>query len=590
MAATSGANHLVYLMSDLPIIDPPTAPARTGFAARAATAGRCLLVGLLAMALRIAVQHRAVDQQPDATALTEEQLSRYVPGIESVGAPDANGRQRVITSENGVVVLACQTAPASDSVIGYRGSSNVLLLLDANGSVTRAELLSSDDTDEHVAAIRNDPGLLSQFIGWTQGDPSTFRDIDATTGATLTSLAIAEGIALRLSGDKPSLRFTDALTPDDLVSGPDLPTDTTLRIIDETEAEILAAEGESVLGRVYRTGPLSDNISGYQGPSEVLLFTDQDGLVTRVRLRRTFDNEPYSGYLNEEDYFWQVFLDKPFTDLRLLDLEAEQVEGVSGATMTSMAVAETVVAAANEFYRRQQRKQTERRRKKIHWAATDTGTVVILLLAMLIGLTRLRGIRWLQVCWALVLISYFGLVTGNLISLAVLMGWAAEGVAWRLAPGLCAVIVVSLIIPPLSKRNLYCTHICPHGAVQQLLVKMRLLRWRTGTRFLRRYRFLPGIVLVAAAFVTWLGLDANLSLWEPFNAWIWYIAGPVSLVLAGLSLLLSAMVPMAWCRYGCGTGRLLEYVRHSARAGRVTRADVVLLTLTAAAWAWVFTN
>ena len=38
-------------------------------------------------------------------------------------------------------------------------------------------------------------------------------------------------------------------------------------------------------------------------------------------------------------------------------------------------------------------------------------------------------------------------------------------------------------------------------------------------------------------------------------------------------------LPMAYCRYACGTGRLLEYLRHSARSDRFLLADGVLLAL-----------
>ena len=74
---------------------------------------------------------------------------------------------------------------------------------------------------------------------------------------------------------------------------------------------------------------------------------------------------------------------------------------------------------------RQQQARAEVRRRRIHWSVHDTGTAMVLIFAVVIGTTRLRGIRWLQVTWLVILVVYFGLVTGNLISLAVviLTGW-----------------------------------------------------------------------------------------------------------------------------------------------------------------------
>ena len=72
--------------------------------------------------------------------------------------------------------------------------------------------------------------------------------------------------------------------------------------------------------------------------------------------------------------------------------------------------------------------------------ATDTSTAFVLFGAIVIGMTRLRGSRRVRIGWNVMLAGYFGLVTGNLISLAVVTGWAAQGFAWRLAPGMAAVL------------------------------------------------------------------------------------------------------------------------------------------------------
>ena len=87
------------------------------------------------------------------------------------------------------------------------------------------------------------------------------------------------------------------------------------------------------------------------------------------------------------------------------------------------------------------------------------------------------------------------------------------------------------------------------------------------------------ITLGSAVVVTLLKLDWNLAAWEPFNAYIWYVAGTSSIVLAVVSIMVSSAVPMAYCRYACATGRLLEYLRRTARSDHFSPADGVLLAL-----------
>ncbi len=573
------------MMTELPIIEIPSTKPAT-WQSNLATAGRCALVALLALAFRF-VSGMTAENVPQSAPLTIEDVLSAFPDAMTVDEPSSSGLQEVLNGDANTLGVVCQTLPQSESVVGYRGPSNVMLVLDKDGVVQSARLLSSDDTPEHVDAIKRDESFFPQFRGWTMGDATTFDKIDATSGATLTALAIAESVAVRLGSERPSLRFPDEFDEEDLTFVFGSVEDVMLIEQSSFYAQVLNRKTGSVVAHLYRTGTLVDSINGYQGPGEVLVVTDVDDTVLRLRLRRTFDNMPYAGYLNEEDYFWSVFQNRKFVDLRNLDLEAEQVEGVSGATMTSMAIAETIVAAAKALHQKQQQPKLDASRSFIQLGKHDVGTFTILMIALLIGTTRLRGVRWIQVTWLLLLIGYFGLVTGNLISLAVLVGWASKGFAWQLAPGLFCVLAVSLLVPPFTKRNIYCTHVCPHGAVQQILRRLPLPRWRLNARFRKSLKFVPGITLIAAAVCTLAGVAVNLASWEPFNAWIWFVAGRASLILAGASFVVSAFVPMAWCRYGCATGRFLEYLRHSARSARVTLADVMLVLLVVIAWGWI---
>ena len=571
-------------MSSLTIIAPETL--RTSpWKSSAATLLRFGLVLLIAVAIRIGSDRRDANRSDQSVAIELSDVQILMPAATTLDPP-SGGVQAIVNRNGEVLGYATLTWPAAASVVGYRGPSNVLLILDEQSTVFAAKLVNSDDTPEHVAAIQFDDKFLPQFIGWTMGQPDTFTDVDGTTGATLTSLAIAEGIAVRLGSDKPSLRFPDDLAREDLKLVFDDVTNLQIRPLSSVTADVVGA-GDSVIGQLIRTGPLVDSIAGYQGPSELIVAINSDGTTSRLALRRTFDNQPYAGYLNEETYFWKVFQQKTIEQLRTLDLEAEQVEGVSGATMTSMAVAETVVAAAKAYTDRAAQKRSETERRRIHWSHHDTGTLAVVCCGLLIGTTRLRGRRWVKNVWNLTLVIYFGLVTGNLISQAVVMGWAANGMAWRLAPGLALVVLVSLVLPPLTRRNLYCSHLCPHGAAQQLLMHRCKTKWRLNHAWSRRLRWLPGVILVAATLATVTGRSWNLAAWEPFNAYVWYVAGMTSIALAIASLAVSTVVPMAYCQYACPTGRLLNYVRRSAAATRVTIADILAVMIAAFAWLWV---
>ena len=124
--------------------------------------------------------------------------------------------------------------------------------------------------------------------------------------------------------------------------------------------------------------------------------------------------------------------------------------------------------------------------------------------------------------------------------------------------------MAAFLIPITTGRNVYCSHLCPHGAVQQLV--RRRISWQVKLSATAR-RWLNRIPLLIVAWVVAIGM-LHLSFSavdiEPFDAWLWNIAGTATITIAALGLLASCFIPMAYCRFGCPTGALLTYVSHSS--------------------------
>ena len=111
-------------------------------------------------------------------------------------------------------------------------------------------------------------------------------------------------------------------------------------------------ENGTILGQVGRTSPFSDQVIGYQGPVDTLLAFDQNGSLQGMRIRSSYENQPYADYPNDDAYFESLFTGRTIAELADMNLTEEEVEGVSGATMTSMAMAEGIVKTAGEWKRK----------------------------------------------------------------------------------------------------------------------------------------------------------------------------------------------------------------------------------------------
>ncbi|MCA9066226.1 MAG: 4Fe-4S binding protein, partial [Planctomycetaceae bacterium] len=271
------------------------------------------------------------------------------------------------------------------------------------------------------------------------------------------------------------------------------------------------------------------------------------------------------------------------------------VEGVSGATMTSQAMATAIAVAARETLqaevqlRRQQdaqqrtaglqdaAQQWEQNRQPRTWSALLTlrsaSTICLTLLGILIGVTHLRGQRRVRTFLQGTVIVWLGLVNGDMVSQAQLLGWAQHGVPWQSGVGLVCLTGAAVLLPVVSGRNVYCSHLCPHGAVQQLV--RRRIRWQfhPSHALTRLLKCIPGLLLLWVASAGIFGLAVRAVAIEPFDAWLWRTAGLATITIAIVGLTASLFVPMAYCRFGCPTGGLLEFLRRNSGT-RISPSDI----------------
>jgi hypothetical protein len=216
----------------------------------------------------------------------------------------------------------------------------------------------------------------------------------------------------------------------------------------------------------------------------------------------------------------------------------------------------------------------------------DFGIVAITLAALVLAFIGTHGRGWLRRGFQVLVIAYVGFLTGDLLAQSLIVGWAQNGAPWRSAPGLVLLLAASLAVPWATGKALYCQHLCPHGAAQELLHKVAPRRWRLHVRadLDRALRWLaPGLLVVVLA-ATLLVLPIDLAHLEPFDAYLIRAAGWATLSLAVAGFVAALFVPMAYCHYGCPTGALLNFIRSHGRSDRFSQRDVVALLLVGLAW------
>jgi len=346
-------------------------------------------------------------------------------------------------------------------------------------------------------------------------------------------------------------------------------------------------EAGQPLGYVLRTAPVSDSVIGYRGWTDTLVAFDPALHVVGVRIRSSQDTTDHVRDVRDDRYFMKTWNGKAWDEVARRSPEDLGIEGVSGASMTSMAMAEGIMRRL-----RAADAALSLAPPTLRFSWVDLGLVVIIAAGTVLAFTGTHGRTKLRIGFQLLVIGYVGFFSGLPLAQSLFAGWAQSGVPWRTAPGLVLLMAAALAVPWASRKPLYCQQLCPHGAAQELLGRLSPKRWRLALPkdFAAGLRWLPGLLLGLVVIVTILVLPIDLAHLEPFDAYSLRAAGVATITIAIVGLIASLFVPMAYGHYGCPPGALLEFLRSRGPGDRFGPRDVAALLLVGLAWglAWKY--
>lgn len=493
----------------------------------------------------------------------------WFPSAAKITEPDGETGAQYLTDQFGDALgFLLQTLPGGRDIIGYSGPSNTLLALDRQGKLIGAKLVSSGDTTDHVRRVIGDPGYWDRLRSLTN-EPGPIRGV---SGATLTSTAISRGVLRALGvAEQTSLLFPYPLETSEAHKL--FPTAATIEPDPSPLGGVLVLDSKGkLLGRILRTSPASDPVIGYKGPTDTLVALDPEGKSIReIRVRDSYETEEYLAIATKDSRFLPSFSGRSVEEMRAFDFQREGVSGVSGATRSSLAILEGV--------RRRLNQASPPSYPMVQFGLRDLLLGAIVAFAALLTFTQMRGIRWLRWVWNGILIGYLGLIAGDMLSQALLAGWAANGLPWRDLPGLAVLTAAALLVPLFTGKQLYCHHLCPHGAAQQWVGRLTKKKVVIPARIAQWLSRIPFVLLGSILLLVLAGAEVNLAALEPFDAWIFRASGVASIILAVAGLIAALFHPLAYCKFGCPTGALLRFLRTGESQDRFAMKDWIALSL-----------
>jgi NosR/NirI family nitrous oxide reductase transcriptional regulator len=341
------------------------------------------------------------------------------------------------------------------------------------------------------------------------------------------------------------------------------------------------AAGEKI-GYALRTMPESRKIVGYSGPSDVLVVFDTEDKGIGVAVRHSYDTPSHVEDVTRDFIFMERWNGRTWDDIaEITDLHEAGIYGVSGATRTSDAVAQSIthrlaLAAGGEGMV-----------APFRFGWRDGVLLGILGLGCLFAFWKAKSFQRWRWVYSVGTILGLGFWLGDLIAQSLLVGWVESRVPWEATPGLVLFVAAAFLLPWFTKQPVYCQFICPHGNLQRLAMKVIPATWKRPLRDDGKWvaRWIPVMLLAVVLAVSFLQLDLDLAGIEPFDAYLLKGAGLATIAVALIGLAISLFYPMAYCKFGCPTGWLLEFVRRRAGKDRFSERDWMGLVLFALALA-----
>jgi len=481
----------------------------------------------------------------------------------------ADGMIPLLNRDATVIGWATSTFPEANQIQGYSGPSELLVILDANRVVKAVRFLNSTDTQGHVAKVRADSDFWQQWTGKNEASLSAAERPRIVSGATLTSEAMARGVAARFGAQGMEQWFPALLTLGDVSKW--FPKAD--RIAESKAAGIYQIfSGQSELGTILRSSRMGISARGYNGISDVIVALDiENEKVLGIGLLGSRDNEPYVGDVKNEVMYADGFAGKSVEEIIAGAPAESPFLFTSGASYTNHAVVQSV----SEMLRR-------------HQAVRSTGTFpwksavsfVWIGLGLFVGLHRKGGGRRVRLGFAIISVIA-GVSLGWMVSQDQLIGWGINGIGIMAAPVLLALTAVALLVPAFTGKNVYCSRICPHGAAQTLAGQAIRRRFSMPPKIHAIMSRVPWVTLVVIWLLALLGSGLPFAYFEPFEMWSTGFVAFIPAAIFTIGLLAAFFLPQAYCHYGCPTGALLKFLTHAP--GRWTMRDTIAGILVASA-------
>ncbi|MBK9126152.1 MAG: FMN-binding protein [Chloroflexi bacterium] len=305
---------------------------------------------------------------------------------------------------------------------------------------------------------------------------------------------------------------------------------------------------------------MAGTASGYGGPMVMLVGTDPDGAITAVTMINHGETPNFLAQLDRAGYYDQ-FTGASYSDTLLL---GEDIDGVSGATLSSEAVAQAIRLAvrgiaANAIPGAEIPPDV----RPIHFGAPEITLIALFVVSFFLHRLKHRPSlkrigRWAVLLTGLIVIGFIFNKPWTLSNVVTLIsGWWPDwqtNLYWFILVG--GIITVTLI----QGKNPYCSWFCPFGAAQEVLGTISGAKAYQPRQIYNKLRWVQRALSFTAIALGLAMRQPGAVSYEPFGTLFDLQGSWPQWVLLILILFGSLVIYRPFCNYLCPLDPVVDYI------------------------------
>lgn len=309
---------------------------------------------------------------------------------------------------------------------------------------------------------------------------------------------------------------------------------------------IVLKNKKDTLGIVYSSYKFAKHIKGFGGNVPVLIGVNNEKRIEGMVLLKHHESQEYMEYIIDEKLLFK------WNKSTLHEAYKMKVDAISSATETSESIIKSVQLTTANLSGQHYENDGYSWQELLQFVLMSITIVFALLVCFIRRLKKIRNFMLIMV--AIVM----GLMYKTMFSVALLHGWAVNGLPWFSNTLMVVLLLLCIVLPFTTKKQFYCQYMCPYGAVQELAGRVSPVKKKKSLKWLKW----KGVTVQKVLFVILLvglltGVYPEFSFIEPFPFFSFKIVSWWMIGFGGLFIILSFFYSKPWCQI-CPTGLIFD--------------------------------